>query len=135
LIASAVSPLVIGFDPAWTGGDRHAVALRRGRKLIRVESKTGLDAAAGWCKQVIDAHKQRRMFIDVGGVGAGVYDRLKEMGYGEIVRAVNFGSAPFEPQPLDDTAGRKAARRTENRVTPEMLRVLVSAFAGASAPG
>jgi hypothetical protein len=27
------------------------------------------------------------------------------MGYGEIVRAVNFGSAPFEPQPLDETGG------------------------------
>jgi hypothetical protein len=37
----------------------------------------------------------------VGGVGAGVYDRLVEMGYGDIVRAVNFGSSPMEPAPLD----------------------------------
>jgi hypothetical protein len=42
-----------------------------------------------------------RMFVDVGGVGAGVYDRLCEMGYGEKVRAVNFGSSPLEPQPKD----------------------------------
>ena len=31
-------PLVIGYDPAWLGGDRHAMALRRGRRLIKVES-------------------------------------------------------------------------------------------------
>ena len=43
-------------------------------------------AAAGWCKQVIDAQKPRRVFIDVGGVGAGVYDRLCEMGHGDVVR-------------------------------------------------
>lgn len=45
------------------------------------------------------------MFIDVGGVGAGVYDRLVEMGYGEIVRPINFGSAPFEP-PMKDKDGK-----------------------------
>ncbi|HEU5272252.1 MAG TPA: hypothetical protein VFU97_01220, partial [Xanthobacteraceae bacterium] len=57
--------------------------------------------AAGWAKQVIDADRPKRLFVDVGGVGAGVYDRLIEMGYGTIVRAVNFGAAPFEPPPRD----------------------------------
>ena len=57
--------------------------------------------AAGRAKQVIDRDKPARMFIDVGGVGAGVYDRLVEMDYGNIVRAVNFGSAPMEPAPRD----------------------------------
>lgn len=92
-------PLVIGFDPAWTGGDRHAMAWRRGRKLLRLEARTHLDTmqAAGWAKQVIDKDNPRRFFIDVGGVGAGVYDRLCEMGYGRIVRPINFGSAPLEP--------------------------------------
>jgi hypothetical protein len=56
---------------------------------------------AGWAKQVIDEHKPARMFIDVGGVGAGVYDRLMEMGYGKVVRAVNFGSSPLEPARVD----------------------------------
>ncbi len=45
------------------------------------------------------------MFVDVGGLGAGIYDRLKEMGYEGVVRPVNFGSAPIEPPKLDD-AGR-----------------------------
>jgi hypothetical protein len=72
--------------------------------------------AAGWVKQVIDTDKPRRVFIDVGGVGAGVYDRLAEMGYGEIVRGINFGSAPFEPAPRDAhgrPSGGAANRRAE----------------------
>ncbi|MEM8575532.1 MAG: hypothetical protein AAGF48_12955 [Pseudomonadota bacterium] len=96
-------PLVIGFDPAWRGEARHSMAWRRGRKVIKVESDRNLDTmqAAGWVKKVIDTDRPARVFIDVGGVGAGVYDRLVEMGYGEIVTPVNFGSKPMEPPPLD----------------------------------
>lgn len=106
-------PLVIGFDPAWMGDDRHSMAFRRGRCVERIVSKTKLDTmqAAGWCKQVIDAEKPARLFIDVGGVGAGIYDRLVEMGYERIVRPVNFGSAPFEPAPPE--GGGPANRRAE----------------------
>jgi hypothetical protein len=32
------------------------------------------------------------MFIDEGGMGAGVIDRLRELGWGERVIAVNFGA-------------------------------------------
>jgi hypothetical protein len=111
-------PLVIGFDPAWKGDARHSMAQRRGRKLIKVESRRGLDTmqSAGWLKQAIDQLKPVRVFIDVGGVGAGVYDRLVEMDYGNIVRAVNFGSAPMEPPPLDPhgkPSGGPVNRRAE----------------------
>lgn len=96
-------PVVVGFDPAWKGDARHSMAWRQGRRVTKVESKRGLDTmqAAGWAKQVLDKDKPARMFIDVGGVGAGVYDRLVEMGYGETVSPVNFGSKPLEPQPTD----------------------------------
>ncbi len=92
------------------GSDRATMAWRRGRRLLKVESRTKLNTmeAAGWAKQVIDADRPARLFLDVGGVGAGVSDRLIEMGYGHIVRPVNFGSAPLEPQPLDE-AGRSTA--------------------------
>ncbi|MET0925201.1 MAG: helix-turn-helix domain-containing protein [Xanthobacteraceae bacterium] len=99
-------PLIIGYDPAWTGGDRHSMAWRRGRRLIKVESRTGLDtvAAAGWVRMVIDADRPAKLFLDVGGVGAGVYDQLQHMGlpYSSTVEAVNFGSSPVEPAPLDE---------------------------------
>src|SRR5262249_23203299 len=96
-------PLVIGFDPAWKGDDRHAMAWRQGRGVTRVECRAKLDTrqGGGWVKKVIDTDRPRRVFIDIGGVGAGVHDRLVEMGFGEIVRGINFGSAPFEPPPLD----------------------------------
>lgn len=111
-------PLVIGYDPAWKGSDRHSMAFRRGRKVLKVESRAKLDTmqAAGWLKQVIDGEKPVRVFIDVGGVGAGVYDRLMEMGYEKIVRAINFGSSPLEPQPTDENGrpkGGAANRRAE----------------------
>lgn len=97
-------PLVIGFDPARFGDDGSALARRRGRKIPSVERRYKLTTmeGAGWIKQVIDTEKPARVFIDVGGLGVGIYDRLVEMGYGEIVRPVNFGSAPLEPPKLDE---------------------------------
>src|SRR5690606_706867 len=84
-------PLVIGFDPAWTGADSSAMAWRRGRKVLKVERRSKLDTmeSAGWLKQVIDRDKPSKVFLDVGGVGAGVYDRLCEMGYRRTVTAIN----------------------------------------------
>lgn len=110
---AASGPLVIGVDPAWMGKDRFSVAFRQGRKVKSVESRQRLDtmAGAGWIKQIIDENNPARVFIDVGGPGPGVYDRLVEMGYGEIVRAVNFGSAPLEPQPLDEAGRPKGGPR------------------------
>ena len=116
----ASGPLVIGYDPAWMGSDRHSMAWRQGRQVTKVESKQKLDTVqgAGWAKQVIDNDRPAKMFIDVGGVGAGVYDQLMHMGapYSTIVEAVNFGSSPFEPQPLDDDgkpSGGPLNRRAE----------------------
>lgn len=116
--SEGIGPLVIGYDPAWKGSDRHSMAFRRGRKVHKIDSRSKLDTmqGAGWAKQVIDRDKPARMFIDVGGVGAGVYDRLIEMGYGDIVTAINFGSAPLEPQPVDEHSrpkGGYANRRAE----------------------
>lgn len=116
----ASGALVIGYDPAWMGSDRHSMAWRRGRQVTKVESKQKFDTVqgAGWAKKVIDDDKPAKMFIDVGGVGAGVYDQLMHMGepYSTIVEAVNFGSAPFEPQPLDEhgkPSGGPLNRRAE----------------------
>jgi len=114
----ASGPLVLGYDPNWKGKDRAALARRRGRKVLGVECRMGLGTMeqAGWLKQVIDSEKPARLFIDVGGPGPGIYDRLVEMGYGKVVTAINFGSSPFEPQPKDETGKPKGGyvnRRAE----------------------
>lgn len=102
--ATESGPLIVGVDPARFGDDGSAIAWRRGRKLIKVIKRQKLDTMdlAGWVKQIIDGDKPARVFVDVGGLGAGVYDRLNEMGYGETVKPVNFGSAPLEPPKFDD---------------------------------
>lgn len=109
-------PLVIGVDPAWTGKARTAIAFRRGRCVEKVLTRTGLDtmATAGWVAKIIKDDSPARVFIDVGGVGAGVVDRLNEQGFS--IRAVNFGSAPMEPAATDPKGkpdGGPANRRAE----------------------
>lgn len=96
----AFGPLVLGVDPARYGDDRFSIAWRQGRKVAKIESRNKIDTVTGanWVKSVIDAEKPARVFIDVGGVGAGVVDILKSWGapYDKIVKAINFGSDPQE---------------------------------------
>lgn len=94
----AFGPLVCGADPSRFGDDSFSVAWRQGRKVIKTDAKEKIDTVAGanWLKQIIDIDKPKKMFIDVGGQGAGVYDVLVSYGdpYDEIAVPVNFGSAP-----------------------------------------
>jgi hypothetical protein len=96
-----IGPLVIGADPARFGDDKFSLAWRKGRQVSKVESKskTSVVEGANWIKQVIDADKPARVFVDVGGVGAGVVDILHSWGgiYLETVTPINFGSEPQEP--------------------------------------
>lgn len=110
-----IGPLIVGADPARFGDDRFSLAWRKGRKVSKTESKTKLDVVAGanWIKQVIDADKPDRVFIDVGGLGAGTYDILMNWGapYSDICVAVNFGSEPQEPvEVLADGSKRPGPR-------------------------
>lgn len=97
-----IGPLVIGADPARFGDDRFSLAWRQGRRVIKRESRSKIDVVAGanWLKQVIDADKPARLFIDVGGVGAGVYDILKNWGepYSRIAVPIDFSGSPQSPE-------------------------------------
>jgi hypothetical protein len=78
------APLIVGCDPAGDGtneADRTAICYRRGRMVPRIEYHDGLNTmqVAGklaeiWCDRRPDA-----IFIDKGGLGAGVVDRLLEL--------------------------------------------------------
>lgn len=100
-IHEGIGPLVIGADPARFGDDRFSLAWRRGRKVEKIENKAKIDVVQGanWIKQVIDADNPARVFVDVGGVGAGVVDILHSWGgvYLDKVTPINFGSEPQEP--------------------------------------
>jgi hypothetical protein len=87
------SPLVIGVDPA-RGGDSTAFIRREGRVAYKLEydKNDNLMHVVGLCVKIIREEMPAKMFIDVGGIGAGVYDRLLELGFRDTVVCVNFGS-------------------------------------------
>lgn len=90
--------LVIGVDPARFGDDRTAIIKRRGRVAYDLEMYTKKDTmeVAGMVHIMIEKYRPAKVMIDVGGLGAGVVDRLNELGHGDVVVAVNAGSKPFD---------------------------------------
>lgn len=113
----AQGPLIIGVDPARSSegkGDATGLVDRCGRRLgsmvcERVYSTDTMEIA-GKVVRLIKLHRPDMVTIDVGGLGAGIYDRLNELGYGRIVRPVNFGSSPVGVGPTGDElyANRRA---------------------------
>lgn len=97
----ALGSLVVGVDPARFGDDGFAIAWRRGRKVEKVERKYKLDVVQGanWVRSICDRDGPAKVFIDVGGVGAGVVDILRDWGepYEKLCEGVNFGGAPMDP--------------------------------------
>ena len=92
------SALLLGVDPARGGNDKSAIIRRRGRKAYKCETFQGLDTMqlVGKIKQIIDTERPHKVFIDCIGIGAGVVDRLHEMGY-ECVVGVNVARAANNP--------------------------------------
>jgi hypothetical protein len=119
----AVGPLILGADPARFGDDRFSLARRRGRVVMSVESKSKLDVVQGanWLKIVTETERPARGFIDVGGVGAGVYDLLKAWGYaydaGDPFNAkgvwvpIDFSGSPQQPDLYIHIPGKKPEKR------------------------
>lgn len=86
-------PLLVGVDPARFGDDRTAIAFRRTRKVTKIDTYSKKDTmeVAGICSRILKNHGPAMMFIDVVGIGAGVVDRLNELGWGDKIMAVNAG--------------------------------------------
>jgi hypothetical protein len=89
-VESAAQTLVIGVDPAIGDNDRCVIIKRKGRiaydcEILRNHNTMEL---AGKLKTMIDKFKPTKVFIDCIGIGAGVVDRLQEMGY-PCVEGVN----------------------------------------------
>ncbi len=93
-------PLVIGVDPARFGQDRTAIIRRQGRKLFGLERYVKKDTMeiVGIVHRIIINEKPDKVFIDIGGLGAGIVDRLHELGYKDLVIGVNSGSTPLDQQ-------------------------------------
>lgn len=93
------SHLVIGLDPARKGDDRTAIIRRRGRRAYGLETHYNIDTMelAGIIKRIIEKEEPKRVCIDSIGIGAGVVDRLHELGYTHVVEGVNVARRASEP--------------------------------------
>ena len=91
-------PLVIGVDVARFGDDRSVVAFRRGRDARSIPAIIlgGVDtmALAGRVALEVQNHRPDAVFVDGGGVGGGVVDRLRQLGV--PITEVQFGGAHEE---------------------------------------
>lgn len=98
------APKILGVDVARYGDDRNCIFPRQGPVAFKPRVWTGLDLmeSAGQVAQLIDKWKPHAVFIDAGGYGAGVIDRLRQLGHRVI--GVNFGSKPRDERFADKRA-------------------------------
>lgn len=91
-------PLVVGVDPARFGADRSAIIRRKGRKAFNLQTFVKKDTMelTGIVNQLIINENPAKVFVDIGGLGAGIVDRLKELGHGDVVVGINAGSSPLD---------------------------------------
>ncbi len=86
----STSPLVIGVDPAISDNDRTAIIRRKGRLAYNRETHFNLNTMelVGLIRRIIDKDRPSKVCIDCIGIGAGIVDRLLELGY-DVVEGVN----------------------------------------------
>ncbi|MBA3831655.1 MAG: hypothetical protein H0X34_07140 [Chthoniobacterales bacterium] len=89
------APLIIGVDPAGQGGDRFAVAFRRGDSIFKVLARNKLEQAeaVAWLSSIIDEWKPNRMCIDRGSIGQPLIQALRAISpkYADIIKGIDFG--------------------------------------------
>lgn len=110
-------PRVLGVDVARGGGDLTRLIDRQGRKAGRINevmnSNDLMQVAHKVMKTLRDNPDIRKAFIDVTGLGAGVYDNCVGNGFGQRVAAINFGSAAQDPTKYVNRRAEMHARGKE----------------------
>lgn len=91
---NSTSPLIIGVDIARYGNDKTVLCYRKGRYCYKLKEYSHIDTVelANILTASIKEENPRRIFLDMGNTGAGVYDILKDRGFAKTVRGVNFGA-------------------------------------------
>lgn len=87
--------IVAGLDPARFGDDSTALVVRQGRAVIvsKTYDRHDVMEVAGIATRLLTTNPSIKMlFVDMIGIGAGVVDRLHELGFTDRVLGVNFAS-------------------------------------------
>lgn len=97
--ATAYGAVVLGVDPARGGGDKTGIIDRQGRQMgLRVCRRLDshdLMATAGEIQRIAREINAQKIVVDTTGLGAGLYDRLREL-LGSMVDGVNFGASAWD---------------------------------------
>jgi hypothetical protein len=95
------SPKILGVDVAREGDDRSVIFLRQGPASWEPKVFRNLDlmALSGHVASIIVKHQPDAVFVDMTGLGAGVVDRLRQLGH--QVTGIHFGgkAAPWAGEP------------------------------------
>lgn len=91
---SVGSPIVMGIDVARFGDDKTCFVIRTGDSVSLIERRHGLDTmqTAAYAAELMTVHRPHQAFVDGVGVGGGVVDRLKSLGFPVV--DVNAGGTP-----------------------------------------
>src|SRR3990167_1947635 len=90
-------PIIISCDVARFGDDQSIVAVRQGLKVHQFYKYRGLHTMETAQKVIMAYHEWlgEYIFVDVVGIGAGVVDRIRQLGF--ICIEVNAGNVADEP--------------------------------------
>ncbi len=102
----AYGPIVLGVDPNRGGRDKCGIVDRQGRRAGKHVCKRfnfgeDLMAIVGQVVRLRDELKPKglkKIVIDITGIGAGVYDRLREQLPSDEVVGINFGARALQPE-------------------------------------
>ena len=99
-------PLIIGVDVARFGDDQSVICFRRGRDAMTIPWRKyrGLDTMqlAARVAEVVAEFQPDAVFVDGGGVGGGVVDRLRQLAFNCV--DVNFGAKADDARYLNKRA-------------------------------
>lgn len=98
----AHAPRILGVDVARFGDDRSSMILRQGLAVFKPTIMRGLNTMelASRVAHESDTQNPDAVFIDEIGIGAGVLDRLRQLGRREVL-GVNSGAKPTNPKYLN----------------------------------
>lgn len=111
-------PMILGVDVARFGDDKSVIYPRRGRDArtmpIEVYSKLDTMQFAGRVAAAIEKYRPDGVFVDLGGIGAGVVDRLIQLNHSVI--GVDFGGTADRYSPgMSKTANKRSEMWTSLR--------------------
>lgn len=104
--AEGYGPIILGVDPARGGGDKTGLVDRQGRRMghhvcKRIDHRDLMAVAGEIVRLVRDLKEQGvridKVVVDTTGLGAGLYDRLREL-LGDLIEGVNFSAGAHNPK-------------------------------------